>query len=331
MKITRQNYEHWFIDFIEGNLELRDEVLVRKFVKLNPDLNSELEDLMDFKLIPEQTKFGDKDLLKQNSFKAITGITKFERLSIAYLENELNSNEQKELNRLLINSDKKKKEFQLIQKTKLTADNNIEYSQKNSLKKLIIIKNKTQNFKLIYRIAAVFVLLIGLTFLLNQKNKTKLTGKQLTKVQAIQQNKRMVNSKKTDVFYFNNDIAIVLPEKNKTKINEIRQTVIVPKELTAHKCNSINNDNITPGSDSFAERIYNSTYAINNNIENERPGINKKIMYTIKLAGKSAVSGVSKFFKTNFKYEKKHTEDGRTLIALKAGDFEYIASKKQKK
>jgi len=49
------------------------------------------------------------------------------------------------------------------------------------------------------------------------------------------------------------------------------------------------------------------------------------------LAGKSAVSGVSKFFKTNFKYEKKHTEDGRTLIALKAGDFEYIASKKQKK
>ncbi len=61
MKITRQNYEHWFIDFIEGNLNPNDEALVREFVQINPDLNNELEDLLSCNMVPIQTKFQNKD------------------------------------------------------------------------------------------------------------------------------------------------------------------------------------------------------------------------------------------------------------------------------
>ncbi|MEN8119683.1 MAG: hypothetical protein ABFS35_05030 [Bacteroidota bacterium] len=330
MKITRQNYEHWFIDFIEGNLSPYDEALVREFAKHNPDLNCELEDLLACKMIPEQTKFKNKDLLKQNQLKAINGITKFERLSIAYLENELDKNEQIELDRLLINSDKKKKEFQIIQKTKLSADKNVVFKSKNGLKKLFIVKNKIKNYKIIYRVAAVFVLLMGLTLLLNQNNRTNLTGKQLTKVKAYPELRKVVQNKKTNIIAIKNKLEIAtLQDQTEKQTN--RQIIHTPEELAALKCNAVQNKEINIISDHLETSIYNNAYALDNKTKKVKIGLDKKIKYTLYSAGKSLTAGISEVFKKTFSYEKSYTHDGRTLIALKAGSFEYKVSKIQKK
>lgn len=63
--ITKDNYEAYFLDAIEGNLsmdELRD---LNKFLTENPELRKELEAYdKDFILIPENISFSEKNSLK---------------------------------------------------------------------------------------------------------------------------------------------------------------------------------------------------------------------------------------------------------------------------
>lgn len=63
--ITKDNYEAYFLDAIEGNLsmdELRD---LNKFLAENPELRKELEAYdKDFVLIPENISFSEKNSLK---------------------------------------------------------------------------------------------------------------------------------------------------------------------------------------------------------------------------------------------------------------------------
>jgi len=329
MKINRQNYEHWFIDFIEGNLTPDDEAMVREFAQSNPDLKNELEDILVFNVAPEQTNFPDKNLLKQNKLNAIDGITKFEQLCIAHLENDINELEQKELESLLFNSDKKKKEFQLIQNIKLAADNNIKYSSKNALKKLFIVKTKTINDKLIYRVAAALILLFGLSFLFNQNSETEFTAKQFSQIQNMPGHKRTAKIRNTDILKFNKHMASVVSQ-NKAEKKEIRQTEILANKLVAIECYAINYEINYRDSTRLKEHIYNNIYTLNNKTEKRKISFNKIRFQLVKSAGELVVADLLKLFKRNFKYKKIYTNDGRILLAFKAGDLEYQVSKKQK-
>ena len=329
MKINRQNYEHWFIDFIEGNLTPDDEAMVREFAQSNPDLKNELEDILVFNVAPEQTSFPNKNLLKQNELNAIDGITKFEQLCIAHLENDINELEQKELESLLFNSDKKKKEFQLIQNIKLAADNNIKYSSKNALKKLFIVKTKTINDKLIYRVAAALILLFGLSFLFNQNSETEFTAKQFSQIQNMPGHKRTAKIRNTDILKFNKHMASVVSQ-NKAEKKEIRQTEILANKLVAIECYAINYEINYRDSTRLKEHIYNNIYTLNNKTEKRKISFNKIRFQSVKSAGELVVADLLKLFKRNFKYKKIYTNDGRILLAFKAGDLEYQVSKKQK-
>ncbi|RLD61564.1 MAG: hypothetical protein DRI95_14085 [Bacteroidetes bacterium] len=330
MKITRQNYEHWFIDFIEGNLNPNDEALVREFVQINPDLNNELEDLLSCKMVPIQTKFQNKDLLKQNPLKAIRGITKFEQLSIAHLENELDKNEQVDLDRLLINSDKKKEEFQIIQRTKLLADNDVIFPSKNDLKKLFIVKSKIKNYKIIYRVAAVFILLMGLTLFLYQNSRINITGKQLTKIKIYPKLRKVVQNKETNIITIKDNLTIST-SLDQVEKQENKQIAQIPEELVAFKCNSIQDEGINFNLDRLETGIYDNAYALNNKAKKREVSLDKKIKYTLIYTGKSLATRVSKAFKKTFHYEKSYTDNGRMLIAFNIGDYQYQIDKKQRK
>ena len=329
MKITRQNYEHWFIDFIEGNLNPNDGALVREFVQINPDLNSELEDFLSCKVVPAQTTFPNKDLLKQNPTKAINEITKFERLSIAYLENELTGNEQVELNRLLINSDKKKKEFQLIQKTKLSADNNVVFNSKSELKKLFVVKRKMRNYKVIYRVAAVFILLMSLTFFLYQNSRTNLTGKQLTKINTYPELRKVVQNKETVIITIKDHLSVTTLQ-DQIKKQEDRQKILIPEELVAHKCLKIDRKNTHVYSGQLLSGINKNTYAFNKMPKKEEILFESKVKNKINATGKYLFVEVKAFVKKKLSYKKSYTDNGRMLIAFNIGDYQYKIDKKQK-
>ncbi|MCH2215983.1 MAG: hypothetical protein MK086_12505 [Flavobacteriales bacterium] len=52
-KITRDNYEAFFLDFLEGSLDDDQRAEFEKFLELHPDLASELDEYEDFSLSPE--------------------------------------------------------------------------------------------------------------------------------------------------------------------------------------------------------------------------------------------------------------------------------------
>jgi len=66
MKINRENYEVYFLDYLEGKLppDLVDELLI--FMDKNPDLKDEFEGLDTVALAPdEDIVFENKDSLKK--------------------------------------------------------------------------------------------------------------------------------------------------------------------------------------------------------------------------------------------------------------------------
>ena len=66
MKINRNNYESFFLDYLEGNLSKADVAMVEKFISLNPDLKEELRNFEIIDLNPDKEEFTGKKELKKS-------------------------------------------------------------------------------------------------------------------------------------------------------------------------------------------------------------------------------------------------------------------------
>lgn len=152
MKITRDNYEVYFLDYLEGNL---DETLVNDFIDFlgqNPDLKAELDMAGTVKLEPEHISFGSKRKLYKEKFDLEQ---EFNRVAVARLEGDLQKNEKAEFENYLSKHPEKQKEATLFEKTRLKADESIVFKKKNKL-----YHYSTGKTILLWstRIAAVFIL-----------------------------------------------------------------------------------------------------------------------------------------------------------------------------
>lgn len=117
MKPDRSNYEVWFIDLLDGNLNEAQVRELRSFLKENPDLAADLEMLPFLELKPGESVYkGKKSLIKSSeNFSE----SQFEFLSIGYLENDLTRDQSEELFEIIKKDEEKKKIFDLISKLKL--------------------------------------------------------------------------------------------------------------------------------------------------------------------------------------------------------------------
>ena len=137
MKINRNNYELFFIDYLDGKLSHSDESDLMAFLKLNPDLEEELNIVKDIKIDPETISYFDKNSLKKNELFEISN-EKFDELCIGKIEKTLNKEEEILLAQYLELNPEKVKEFQLFEMTILKADSEITFENKASLKKIEI-------------------------------------------------------------------------------------------------------------------------------------------------------------------------------------------------
>lgn len=128
-KLTRANYEEFFLDHLEGNLNAMEQIMLQDFLALNPDLKGELEEMQLLFVDDEESKIEKKEL-KQIPFK-----TDFSEFSIAKLEGDLKAEEEFAFDQFLNSNLKYKKEYELYEKTQLKADKSIQYPDKESLKK----------------------------------------------------------------------------------------------------------------------------------------------------------------------------------------------------
>ena len=158
MKITRENYEEWMLDLIEGNLNAVEKAGVYDFLNKNPDLKAELEEFNSVVLIPEDSpRFNDKSSLKKSDTQ-IEGVDRNDYLLIGKTENVLATEELREYE-VFVRTEPASRYYQKkYDEIKLKADTSVRYPEKNKLKRVVLIPFITrENF---YRAAVVLILLM---------------------------------------------------------------------------------------------------------------------------------------------------------------------------
>lgn len=131
MKINLQNYEEYFVRFLDGDLPSEDVAEVKLFLQRHPGLNAELN-AFKATMLPadENIFFPGKELLK----KGIT-LLNYQDYFIRKVEADLSSEEEQELNSFLQHHRELQREMNAFAKTKLVADTSLGFPDKNSLKK----------------------------------------------------------------------------------------------------------------------------------------------------------------------------------------------------
>lgn len=169
-EINRHNYEEFFLDYSEGTLTSLQRIALDDFLRKNPDLKVELEEMDGPVLTPDAGKF-DSDFLKEIPFRE-----SFDDFCIARLEGDLSTSTQMAFDAFLDKNKKSERENLLFQKTILKPDERIVFAQKDQLKK----KNRKAVFWWYFSGAAVaasllFLFTIGNLF---HEFQGKSTGKE---------------------------------------------------------------------------------------------------------------------------------------------------------
>lgn len=163
MKITRENFEPYFIDFLDGNLPEDQIDQFLDFLEQNPDLKEELHGFENLKVAEEQIVFSGKERLYKNSEEAKSSI---EMKMIASIEGDLDEGERKSFEGHLELYPELQKKYQLFVKSRLLPDPSVKFPYKNKLYKKnrpVVILNW------VARVAAVVALVWGINALYNEQ------------------------------------------------------------------------------------------------------------------------------------------------------------------
>jgi hypothetical protein len=240
MKITRENYESFFIDYIEGNLpeSMIDQFL--DFLNQNPDLKVELHLFEEVNIPEDHVVFQEKQQLHKSS---VDETHKLENIAIAYLEGDWDAEENKTVEAYLSSNPEFKREYDLIAKTQLRPDFGIKYPEKQ---KLYRKSGATVAMKWIARAAAVLVLIWGINSVI-QTQDIQQSRKRNQEVAGIG-SKPISTVKKVDSEKIDQETAVQLENKlaqasrPKRKISIQEKTQVEPKETMLVESNSANRD-----------------------------------------------------------------------------------------
>jgi hypothetical protein len=168
--INKNNYEIYFLDYLEGRLDAAQTAALMIFIDANPDLKEELEGLENLQLLPDSNiRFEGKRALKKETIIPAGNVNEdnYEEFMVAFAENDLDARLLADYHEFLTKNPSLKKEAVLFSNTRLKADRSVIYPDKESLKKTVVLPLFSK--KLYYRIslAASVALLIGLFFLIN--------------------------------------------------------------------------------------------------------------------------------------------------------------------
>jgi hypothetical protein len=138
--INIDNYESFYLDFLEGNLNENDIALLFAFLDSNPDLKIEDSELISINA-HDSIQLDDltKSLLKFPGLDEVITTNNIEYFLIAAVENQLSDDKQGELQEFLAINTAFLVDLEYYKKSYLNADTAIIFNEKNKLKKGIII------------------------------------------------------------------------------------------------------------------------------------------------------------------------------------------------
>lgn len=140
MNINRNNYEEFFLLYADNELCAAEKKMVDDFVAINPDLAEELVMLQQSILKPDLTAFANKESLYRHTIEEDKTTEKL----LLMLDGELGKSDKKSLLDSIQTNDAVKKEWELLQQTKLPQEQII-FKDKASLYrkeagKVVVIK-----------------------------------------------------------------------------------------------------------------------------------------------------------------------------------------------
>jgi hypothetical protein len=202
MEINKNNYEAYFLDFVEGSLTPSQKAEMDLFLIHHPELKSELDDFELLELEAESVlDCGLKASIKKEE---TTGLSELEYLIISEIEGTSSNEEKKKLAALIKIDSSIEKEIEAYAKTKLSKSENLVFPNKNALLK--------RPGKLIYLFryasAAAAAVLAFVYFNINSVNE---------KYHPRTAKKNVINQYEEEIKY-----AFVVAEKNKPVKNEVK-------------------------------------------------------------------------------------------------------------
>lgn len=162
MMINRNNYEEFFLLYIDNELSAADRMAVELFVSRNPDLQEELLMLQQSTLPPDgNISFDHKELLMSESGgHAPINNTNYEEFFLLYTDGELDPAGRKAVEEFASHHAHLSEELALLQKARLDPDDTVLFEYKETLYK----QDKDRKIFWLPRVsiaAAVLILLAG--------------------------------------------------------------------------------------------------------------------------------------------------------------------------
>ncbi len=135
MNINRNNYETFFLLYTDNELSAADRKLVEQFAAENPDLHTELEQLQQYKLIPDDELVfaGKETLYKSTDNIPFINNTNYESFFILYADDELTNEEKAAVEKFIYLHPEFETELDLFQKARLNPDASIVFENKEIL------------------------------------------------------------------------------------------------------------------------------------------------------------------------------------------------------
>ena len=158
--ITIDNYEEYFILYVDDELSTDQKKLVEAFLEVHPGLTSELNLLMSTKLQMEDVRMENKEELTSQAMKVGT----LSENLLLYIDKELSASEAKVLEAQMEMDNDLKLQYEILLKTRLSASEEVPYPDKRELYRA---SGKRVLFAGWLRIAAAIIIIafLGLVYL----------------------------------------------------------------------------------------------------------------------------------------------------------------------
>lgn len=224
--INLNNYEQYFLLWVDGELSPEEMILVERFIVDHPEFAEELALLQDTKLLPDQQIIftGKEQLLKQST-NEIT-LSNYETWFLLHIDHELLLTDQQKVELFVLQHPSLQAEFQLLQQTKLAPE---EWVFKH---KEILYKKEEQKRPVVYMrwmryaAAAAVIGLIAMVWFIAPTNQLKtpleLNGVQPELVGNQLDDKAVQNSTPPSVLVEMNPAAPDVSDKTANKLTSIQ-------------------------------------------------------------------------------------------------------------
>ena len=167
MTITRNNYESYFLLYIDKELDAETRKEVEAFVDMNPDLQIELDTLKQTIFVADSIPFpGKENLLHKEVPSALQ-----EKL-LLLIDNELPLNEIKPLQESIRTIPAVQQEFEILSVARLDSSEIIPFPNKEILYKYSRTSVVFMNFRRYAAAAIIIGILFSSIFLLNRNSDT---------------------------------------------------------------------------------------------------------------------------------------------------------------